>query len=276
MASTDGLPARPSSGVTIDVLKSDSARVFTHVHAILVLSLFYIRFGALVAEPVPSLLSSLLPLLIIQLSYVITCLPVAGAAGAGSSSKAPPPRSAQQQRKRHGAAAAAAAKAEGGIGSRLTVRVSTASPHSAHELTSEQNCLQSALLSTILSLSAGTPILTVLMILFGAPVTTHVVHTLLASTHLSVLAIMPLVYVHGVDGNKWKDVISATSPLDEVFGSTVGTLLGAWLGAVPIPLDWDREWQKWPVTILTGAYAGYVVGKLAGGYLLKGVKIKFD
>jgi len=26
------------------------------------------------------------------------------------------------------------------------------------------------------------------------------------------------------------------------FGA-IGTLVGAWLGAAPIPLDWDREWQ---------------------------------
>ena len=37
----------------------------------------------------------------------------------------------------------------------------------------------------------------------------------------------------------------------------------------------DREWQKWPVTIVTGAYIGYVVGKLLGGTLLKGKKIMF-
>lgn len=29
-------------------------------------------------------------------------------------------------------------------------------------------------------------------------------------------------------------------------------------------IDWDREWQKWPVTIVTGAYAGYVLGKSLG------------
>jgi phosphatidylinositol glycan class F len=59
------------------------------------------------------------------------------------------------------------------------------------------------------------------------------------------------------------------APIDEVFGATVGTLIGAWVGAVPIPLDWDREWQKWPVTILADA-----VGKIVGGTLLKGSKIK--
>ena len=26
----------------------------------------------------------------------------------------------------------------------------------------------------------------------------------------------------------------------------LGTLLGAWVGAVPIPLDWDRDWQVSP------------------------------
>lgn len=49
------------------------------------------------------------------------------------------------------------------------------------------------------------------------------------------------------------------------------------------PYEWtgltgnrDREWQKWPVTIVTGAYIGYAVGKLLGGTLLKGKKIMFD
>lgn len=37
----------------------------------------------------------------------------------------------------------------------------------------------------------------------------------------------------------------------------------------------DREWQKWPVTIVTGAYIGYAVGKLLGGTVLKGKKIIF-
>jgi hypothetical protein len=27
-------------------------------------------------------------------------------------------------------------------------------------------------------------------------------------------------------------------PIDEVYGGLLGTVLGAWLGAVPIPLDW--------------------------------------
>ena len=45
---------------------------------------------------------------------------------------------------------------------------------------------------------------------------------------------------------------------------------------VPIPLDWDRDWQKWPVTIVTGSYIGWFVFRFAGEYLLRGKRIEFD
>lgn len=44
----------------------------------------------------------------------------------------------------------------------------------------------------------------------------------------------------------------------------MGAVVGAWLGAVPIPLDWDRAWQAWPVTIVTGGYIGWGVGREIG------------
>ena len=62
----------------------------------------------------------------------------------------------------------------------------------------------------------------------------------------------------------WLEICSAQAPFDQVFGGTVGAVVGAWLGAVPIPLDWDRPWQAWPITIVTGAYLGYVLGKSLG------------
>lgn len=62
----------------------------------------------------------------------------------------------------------------------------------------------------------------------------------------------------------------ASAPLDETFGGLVGACLGAWLGAVPIPLDWDREWQKWPVTIVVGTYLGYCLGNQLLGTVFYG------
>lgn len=48
---------------------------------------------------------------------------------------------------------------------------------------------------------------------------------------------------------------------------------GCMLTVLPIR---DREWQKWPVTIVCGAYAGYAAGKLLGGVVLRGKTFAFD
>ena len=37
------------------------------------------------------------------------------------------------------------------------------------------------------------------------------------------------------------------------------TCVGAWLGAVPIPLDLDRDWQVWPISCCLGAMSGNVI-----------------
>jgi len=132
------------------------------------------------------------------------------------------------------------------------------------------------LLSTLLALFVATPLLTALVILHGAPITTHLPQTLLTGMHLSILATAPLFYAHGISSAKWRDIVSLSLPVDEVSGAAIGTLLGAWIGAVPIPLDWDREWQKWPVTIVAGAYMGWAIGKLAGGTVFRGRSIQFD
>ena len=65
--------------------------------------------------------------------------------------------------------------------------------------------------------------------------------------------------------------------MDELLGAAMGTIVGAWVGAIPIPLDWDREWQKWPVTVVTGAYLGWAVGRTMGGWSrIKGAHVSFD
>lgn len=109
----------------------------------------------------------------------------------------------------------------------------------------------------------------------GAPVTTHIPHTTLAGAHFALLATLPLFYVHGVSGVRWRALAGLAAPVDEVFGAALGTCVGAWLGAVPIPLDWDRDWQAWPVTIVAGMYGGWAVGKLLGGTIGWGKNISF-
>ncbi|KAG9236208.1 GPI biosynthesis protein Pig-F [Amylocarpus encephaloides] len=238
MASATAKGAYAKTSLPTDLLPTDLARIVSQTHPALLLAAYYIRFPAFVADPVSTLLGSLLPLAVIQIVYATICLPPTG--------------SSMKPMRKPKIGALKKTTAEGPPGRPLTAFF--------------------ALLLCLVSV----PILTILQVLFGAPATTHIPHTLLSSAHLALLAIFPLVYVHGADSGKWREIASFYSPIDEVFGGAVGCLLGAWLGAVPIPLDWDREWQKWPVTIVTGAYAGYLVGKAAGVWLLKGKRIELD
>lgn len=48
----------------------------------------------------------------------------------------------------------------------------------------------------------------------------------------------------------------------KTWGSVYGAGVGAWVGALPILLDWDRPWQAWPITITYGAALGFVGGRL--------------
>lgn len=131
---------------------------------------------------------------------------------------------------------------------------------------------QTALLSLVLTFVA-TPAVFALFVLFGAPLLDHVPHTILCSAHFSLLGLFPVFYARGVDSEALVAVAGASAPLDETFGGLAGAVLGAWLGAVPIPLDWDREWQRWPVTIVVGLYAGSLLGGLASGALLYGKRL---
>ncbi|KAJ6234986.1 phosphatidylinositol-glycan biosynthesis class f protein-related [Anaeramoeba flamelloides] len=42
----------------------------------------------------------------------------------------------------------------------------------------------------------------------------------------------------------------------------LSTLVGCWVGAIPIPLDWGEQWQNWPFTCYFGSLFGYSLGLL--------------
>jgi GPI ethanolamine phosphate transferase 2/3 subunit F len=141
---------------------------------------------------------------------------------------------------------------------------------------------QPTLLSLTLTLLLPPLPLALLALLIGAPISpyAHLPLTLLLAVHLSLLALLPLFYAHGVSRAAWRDVLAAWLPFDAcgVWGGSVGGFVGGWLGAVPIALDWDREWQKWPVTVLVGVYLGWAVGRLltaSAGWAL-GRRINMD
>ncbi|RKL22604.1 Glycosylphosphatidylinositol anchor biosynthesis protein 11 [Fusarium oxysporum] len=213
-------PATKAAVPAIPLVNSPAALPASVAHQLLLAGLFYWRFDALVADPVSTLQTGLPVVAAIQAVYLILSLPPAGSSG---SSKKPRPG---EKRKSDGR---------------------------------EAKAIPTAVISLLLTLIL-TPALHLLLVLFGAPFLTHVPHTFLCCAHIAVLAIYPVFYVRGSDPVPLQAVVGVSAPFDQTYGGFIGTVVGAWLGAVPIPLDWDREWQKWPVTIVVGAYIGYIVG----------------
>ncbi|KAK4161936.1 putative glycosylphosphatidylinositol anchor biosynthesis protein 11 [Cladorrhinum sp. PSN259] len=235
--------AKDTTAVTYSLLPvklnpTPLSQTLRHVHPLLLSALLAARFPALVSDPVAAMSGTILPITAaLQVAYAVVCLPVAGGASQSKSKKS----------KFKGAAGKS--KATAGDGG--------------------NNAIVTALLSLLLT-AFSVPFLYITMILFGAPVLSHGAHTLLCAAQIAVLGLFPLFYVHGVDGSAWAAVGGFKAPLDQTFGGFVGALVGGWLGAVPIPLDWDREWQRWPVTILVGVFGGYVLGEALGGSVVWG------
>lgn len=59
-------------------------------------------------------------------------------------------------------------------------------------------------------------------------------------------------------------IISPTTTSEiYAYAQAVCALSGAWIGAIVLPLDWDRDWQAWPISCIISTYVGHSVGVLA-------------
>lgn len=79
----------------IEVLETDMARLYTHVHPILVLSLYTISFSGVVADPISGLTYTLPWVLVLQIVYTAVCLPPMEGGTASAEKK----RSGEKKRK---------------------------------------------------------------------------------------------------------------------------------------------------------------------------------
>ncbi|CAL1599812.1 unnamed protein product [Knipowitschia caucasica] len=105
------------------------------------------------------------------------------------------------------------------------------------------------------------------LVLYGAPLIESALETFSLAVLLSSLTTVRCLCVLGPNVQAWIRVFSrhgAMSVWDTCLQITVAcTLVGAWFGAFPIPLDWDRPWQVWPVSCSFGATFGFLTGLLA-------------
>ncbi|KFY64418.1 hypothetical protein V497_01704 [Pseudogymnoascus sp. VKM F-4516 (FW-969)] len=242
-------PASPSAAPTTSTspppttaiykVNTTLSSVYTHVHTPLLFSSVFFSLPALVANPLSTLTYGAGALALVQSAYCAICLqPALG----GTATK----KKKKKTKAKVGPPGAQVKKEE---------EVDMVGP--AIDIAYR---LAIALVLTILS---TVPVF-IATILLGAPLTTHLPHTTLLTLHIAFLALFPLFYARPLSSRHWLEIISLTAPLDEVFGAAAGTLAGAWIGAIPIPLDWDRPWQAWPITVAVGAYVGWGIGRQAG------------
>ncbi|KAJ7641435.1 GPI biosynthesis protein family Pig-F-domain-containing protein [Roridomyces roridus] len=122
-----------------------------------------------------------------------------------------------------------------------------------------------------LTTAAFSALLYIIVVLFGAPLLTHISQTALLTVLLAILVIFPPACIFGAPleaevAAAWVRVFTEFSPRTPVeravLYSAVGTLVGAWMGAIPIALDWDRPWQAWPLTPAFGAILGHILASI--------------
>ncbi|XP_065620880.1 uncharacterized protein LOC112004324 [Quercus suber] len=84
---------------------------------------------------------------------------------------------------------------------------------------------------------------------------------------MSLFTIVPAATVFGSSWKDWQRIFAHTKPMGSVdiiiCLPAHGAVIGAWFGAWPMPLDWERPWQEWPICVSYGAMAGYLVAMVA-------------
>lgn len=125
-------------------------------------------------------------------------------------------------------------------------------------------------------------------VVFGAPLFSNFYGTFLWAALMSALTFLPVGIVTDTNSPEWifqdtfvlflllfslhcsftcalpftSDRIASERAKWFVGLPALTTIIGAWAGAIVIPLDWNRPWQKWPVPCTYGALAGYFIGVL--------------
>ncbi|XP_054975897.1 phosphatidylinositol-glycan biosynthesis class F protein isoform X2 [Sorex araneus] len=88
----------------------------------------------------------------------------------------------------------------------------------------------------------------IIFVLYGAPLIELVLETFLFAVTLSTFTTIPCLCLLGPNIKAWLRVFSrngVTSIWENSLQiTTVSSLLGSWLGAFPIPLDWEKPWQS--------------------------------
>lgn len=126
------------------------------------------------------------------------------------------------------------------------------------------NIKVSELVQGIICVISSVIVFSLIAIAFGASVLSNYEQTLNFSLLLTILTVFPAcihfnaqsaisLFTSGQYSNNHQKII-----LQKFYC----TMLGAWFGAFVIPLDWNRDWQAWPIPCCIGALVGTSLGQL--------------
>lgn len=120
----------------------------------------------------------------------------------------------------------------------------------------------------LLGLPAGAIINAFGAIVLGAPIgAQYFLKTLNWSLVMSLFNIVPSACVFGSSWIDWQRLFAYTKPIGTIDHMICipahGAIIGAWFGAWPMPLDWERPWQEWPICVTYGAILGYSIAMAA-------------
>ncbi|KAL0755000.1 hypothetical protein Bca101_092668 [Brassica carinata] len=121
---------------------------------------------------------------------------------------------------------------------------------------------------SILGLISGAFMNALGAIALGAPVGMHTTsHLMQISTKNNSLVLSNVCFhVFGASWTDWHRAFASMKPIGNIEYMIVipayGAIVGGWFGAWPMPLDWGRPWQEWPICVCYGAIGGCIVGQI--------------
>ncbi|CCI40083.1 unnamed protein product [Albugo candida] len=159
--------------------------------------------------------------------------------------------------------------------------------------------LQSFFRHGVFGLTIGGIVWFVVVVLFGAPLYQLLDRSLLLSLLLAAFTTFPLSIHFGPNVSMWIQIVLNLGWKDKMYtlttwnkaskkekyqiflqaystASCVGAVVGTYVGAFPIPLDWDRPWQQWPLTCVYGCLVGNSMGMLGLWIHLQTHKAQFQ
>lgn len=120
------------------------------------------------------------------------------------------------------------------------------------------------LLGSIMALSA---VIHIVAVLLGAPFLDKLWSTACFSVLVATVVCLSVTNQLGIAETEiYTRVFMKHRPITNsemaAYIQAVSVLVGAWLGAVVIPLDWERPWQQWPISCVLGAIVGQAIGSV--------------